>query len=316
MKAGHKTITRRARGDCACFLDCLPGIGVLRAHPEHYSGRCKPGKAVESKKAFTLIELLVVIAIIGILAALLLPTLSKAKAKAKQITCLGNMKNWAAAVIMYEGDSNDRFPLFAESNDYTKPFWFQILAPYVARQAKASSDFSLFDADPAFYSPLRQCPGGNYGPSPLSINTPPGGSDLKNWNCWIGCYFGKYGYPVTNNPNYQGVSGPFYYGGDNPPMPASRIKRPSEAMIFVDTVTHYLYSPLEPSYAFTLDKDKDGVKDSMDNYGVAFNWGRPTVHSGGANVTAADGHVERVPFKILWAQTPQGEMSSRWWYIE
>src|SRR5262245_16454201 len=69
------------------------------------------------RRAFTLIELMVVIAIIAILAALLLPTLAKAKVAGKSVDCINNLKQLQMGWLMYAHDHNDNLPANKWRND-------------------------------------------------------------------------------------------------------------------------------------------------------------------------------------------------------
>ena len=125
------------------------------------------------KRVFTLIELLVVIAIIAILASLLLPALSRAKTKARQACCLGQVKQLAAAVLMYADDYGERICFGQNQKNSNGPFWLDSVQPYYG--------------DPA----LRTCPerpkrtfgyGWNYPGMPYRPTVGDDKQPLSYWN--------------------------------------------------------------------------------------------------------------------------------------
>jgi len=86
---------------------------------------------VYRRNGFTLIELLVVIAIIAILAAILFPVFARAREKARQTSCLSNLKQIALAGLMYAQDYDERLVPFARQSSGVRGAFPWIMEPYV-----------------------------------------------------------------------------------------------------------------------------------------------------------------------------------------
>ena len=118
---------------------------------------------------FTLIELLVVIAIIAILAAILFPVFAQAREKARQTTCLSNMKQIGLGVMMYAQDYDETYPLGSHLLDTATAAttWQDLIEPYVKSGVSGTGVNIVQRANAPFWI----CP--SIGPNPSNLPADP-----------------------------------------------------------------------------------------------------------------------------------------------
>jgi prepilin-type N-terminal cleavage/methylation domain-containing protein len=153
---------------------------------------------VNPKRAFTLIELMAAIAIIGILAALLLPALGSAKAKARRAACMNNLRQIDLGLRMYSDDSSDAAPHTPGTTNSPALNWTgykQLMKSYVGLNAPSSLQERLFacPADTFFYDVA-----GSFGRVPQSLHDQ-AGSDYSS--------YGFNGGNARTNSNAPGIAG-------------------------------------------------------------------------------------------------------------
>jgi prepilin-type processing-associated H-X9-DG protein/prepilin-type N-terminal cleavage/methylation domain-containing protein len=219
-------------------------------------------------RAFTLLELLVVLAIIGILAALLLPAISRSKRKAQQIQCVGNLHQLGLGIQSFLAVNHAYPSCIAGTNSDNPGAWMMQLQRGGFDIATLKTNF--------LGEGVWRCPSARWSGDWSSGGTP------------IHYGYNAFGVMrVGNRTNALGLHGRFISRSElYAPVPEAEVVTPSDMMAIGDSFTGDVFFMREPDL------------DYLNRAGFA-----SSRHGGKVNVVFCDGHVESPTLKSAFADT-------------